>query len=60
LIIQLKFIFEMTNFRLLKVYFVVGFLHVSKGIFMIQCHFIANIFNQFGMVDYKPTYTSLP
>ncbi len=60
LFIQLKSIFEMTNLILLKVYFVVEFLHVNKGIFMIQCHFIANIFNQFGMVDYKPTYTSLP
>jgi len=60
LIIQLKSIFEMTNLILLKVYFVVDFLHVNKGIFMIECHFIPNIFNQFGMVDYKPNYTSLP
>jgi hypothetical protein len=60
LIIKLKSIFEMTNLKLLKVYFVVEFLHVNKGIFLIQCHFIVNIFNQLGMVDYKPTYISLP
>jgi len=60
LIVQLKSIFEMTNLKLFKVYFVVEFLHVNKGIFFIQCHFIVNIFDQLGMVDYKPTYTSLP
>ncbi len=52
----------MTNFKLLKFYLVVNFnLYTStKGIFMIEHHFIVDIFNQFGMANCKHAYIPLP